>query len=297
MEGKYVGDLQQVVTLSPSAQLIVVQDSLTQRSTVGELLLLLTDPEVTSTAGIPTVVTEATVTTIVQSELVAYDTRINANAVAIGTNASDITALGSRVQTVETSSTNWNTAFSWGNHVAVGYEKKANKGSADGYCALDVSSLVPMINLPLLDQDKIPLLDLGKIPVLTADKLPTITQAMLPTITRDILPAITNADLPLLDSSKIPDIFPLRSEVDWHQVDKTSITDFDPLKEYRVMYLDDITSKTLVSYPYKVQNTRMFFNEYYMNSDSKVSFKDETTADLSNFSVIEIHSRSIGVVA
>lgn len=272
MEGKYVGDLQQVTTLSTDAQLIVVQDNLTQRSTVAEIMKLLTTPEATQEAGVTTIVTETTVTTVVQANLEPYDTRINENALAISQNSTDITSLGTRITSVETKSTNWDVAFGWGNHVAVGYERQSNKNVASGYCPLDQDILVPLANIPALTIDKIP------------------------TLTWNDLPAITNDQLPAIDSTKIPDIYSLKSEVYWQNIDLADVTDFDPSKEYRVTYLDDTTSKTVTAYPHKVQNTRLFFVEYYMNSSSKVSVKDYSNNDLSNFSVISVQSRFMGVV-
>lgn len=45
-------------------------------------------------------------------------------------------------------STNWNTAFGWGNHAVAGYELQSNKGAANGYASLDANSKLLTSQLP-----------------------------------------------------------------------------------------------------------------------------------------------------
>lgn len=48
---------------------------------------------------------------------------------------------------------NWNTAYSWGNHASAGYESASNKGVANGYASLDSNGLVPSSQLPSFVDD------------------------------------------------------------------------------------------------------------------------------------------------
>lgn len=84
--------------------------------------------------------------------------------------------------TTTNNSSNWNTAFGWGNHALVGYltaitsgqvtgalgytpENTANKGAANGYASLDGAGLVPSTQLPSYVDDVLEYADLASLPV------------------------------------------------------------------------------------------------------------------------------------
>lgn len=58
-----------------------------------------------------------------------------------------IEVAGSSVPT-DASQANWNTAYSWGNHAAAGYQVTSQKGVANGYASLDSGGKVPVSQLP-----------------------------------------------------------------------------------------------------------------------------------------------------
>lgn len=64
-----------------------------------------------------------------------------------------------------TNITNWNTAYSWGNHALSGYELASNKGVAGGYASLDGAGKVPAIQLPSYVDDVLEYVDLAAFPV------------------------------------------------------------------------------------------------------------------------------------
>ena len=83
--------------------------------------------------------------------------------------------------TTTNNSSNWNTAFGWGNHALVGYltaitsgqvtsalgytpENAANKGAANGYASLDGAGLVPSTQLPSYVDDVLEYADLASLP-------------------------------------------------------------------------------------------------------------------------------------
>ena len=266
MAGKHVKDLQEITQLSPEAQIIVVQDNLTQRTNVAEVMRLLTQPDVTTIYNIESVVTTETVQATVDASLEPYDSRITSNATAINTNSTNISGLDTRVGDLESSSSNWNTAFNWGNHAAQSYERTAFKGAANGYCGLDANSKIEDANLPLPFT--------GSQVNITADMLPTITNSMLPVLDLSKIPTLTADKIPLLTDAQIPDNYVTNENFYWQNIELTDNTDFDPMKEYRVTMLDADTSKTITVFPHKIKNTRLFFVDYYMPSDSKVSIKD-----------------------
>ena len=83
--------------------------------------------------------------------------------------------------TTTNNSSNWNTAFGWGNHASAGYltsinssqvttalgytpENAANKGVANGYASLDGAGLVPSTQLPSYVDDVLEYADLASLP-------------------------------------------------------------------------------------------------------------------------------------
>ena len=84
--------------------------------------------------------------------------------------------------TTTNNSSNWNTAFGWGNHASAGYltgitssqvttalgytpENAANKGVANGYASLDGSGLVPSTQLPSYVDDVLEYANLASFPL------------------------------------------------------------------------------------------------------------------------------------
>ena len=63
-----------------------------------------------------------------------------------------------------TEETNWNTAYSWGNHSIVGYELQSNKGIANGYASLDSGGRVPAAQLPSYVDDVLEYANLASFP-------------------------------------------------------------------------------------------------------------------------------------
>lgn len=63
-----------------------------------------------------------------------------------------------------TSATNWDTAYSWGNHASAGYQLLSEKGVANGYASLDGGGRVPSAQLPSYVDDVLEYANLASFP-------------------------------------------------------------------------------------------------------------------------------------
>lgn len=100
------------------------------------------------------------------------------------------------------------------------------------------------------------------------------------------------ANVPTLPASKIPTALN-KNTAAWNEVSLDDTTNYTIEWEYRILFEDGNRLKMSYMYPYKVDDTRLQFMEFYVRSDSKAILRHNQQSDLDN-AVIKLEKRYLG---